>query len=124
MTAGSLILGPVTLQGISTSLRIVPTGAEISSLDASVLGGTVHLAGAVTKPATDRDKLAYLLCGRLQKLNAADMGRLLGLRWTGEGLSGNGNLELSGYTGADLSASAKGALHFEVPARDYAADWR
>lgn len=114
VTADSLILGPVTLQGISTSLRIVPTGAEISRLDASVLGGSLHLAGAVTKPATDRDKLAYSLSGDFQKLNAADVGRLLGLRWTGEALSGNGNLDLSGYTGEDLSASAKGTLHFQV----------
>ena len=114
VTADSLILGPVTLQGVSTSLRIVPTGAEISSLDASVLGGTVHLAGTLTKPATDRDKLAYSLSGDFQKLNAEDVGSLLGLRWTGESLSGTGNLDLSGYTGDDLAASAKGVLHFEV----------
>jgi AsmA family len=114
VTADTLILGPVTLQGVSTSLRIVPTGAEISNLNGSMLGGTVHLAGAITKPATDRDKLAYSLSGDFQKLNAADVGRLLGLRWTGEALSGNGNLDLSGYTGDDLSASAKGTLHFEV----------
>ncbi len=114
VTADSLILGPVTLQGVSTSLRIVPTGAEISSLDASVFGGTVHLTGAITKPATDRDKLAYSLDGDFQNLNATDVGRLLGLRWSGEALSGSGNLDLSGYTGDDLSASAKGTLHFEV----------
>jgi AsmA family len=114
VTADSLILGPVTLQGVSTSLRIVPTGAEISSLDASIFGGAVHLAGTVTKPATDRDKLAYSLSGDFEKLNAADVGRLLGLRWTGEALSGSGNLDLSGYTGDDLSSSAKGTLHFEV----------
>jgi hypothetical protein len=114
VTADSLILGPITLQEVSTSLRIVPTGAEISSLDASVFGGTVHLAGSLTKPATDRDKLAYSLGGDFQKLNATDVGRLLGLRWTGGTLSGNANLDLSGYTGDDLSASAKGTLHFEV----------
>jgi len=114
VTAGSLILGPVTLQGVSTSLRMAPAGAEISSLDASVFGGTVHLAGSLTKPTTDRDKLAYSLSGDFQKLNAADVGRLLGLRWTGEALNGSGNLDLSGYTGDDLAASAKGTLHFEV----------
>jgi len=114
VTADTLVLGPVTLQGVSTSLRIVPTGAEISSLDASVFGGTVHLAGSMTKPATDRDRLAYSLSGDFQKVNAEDVGRLLGLRWTGEALSGEGNLDLSGYTGDDLAASAKGTLHFEV----------
>jgi AsmA family/AsmA-like C-terminal region len=114
VTADSLILGPVTLQEVSTSLRIVPTGAEISSLDASIFGGTVHLEGSLTKPATDRDKLAYSLSGDFQKLNAEDVGRLLGLRWTGAALSGNGNLDLSGYTGDDLAASANGTLHFEA----------
>jgi len=114
VTADSLILGPVTLQGVSASLRMVPTGAEVSSVDANVLGGTVHLAGTVIKPATDRDKLTYSLSGDFQKLNAADVGGLLGLRWTGEALSGTGNLDLSGYTGDDLAASAKGTLHFEA----------
>jgi hypothetical protein len=114
VTADSLILGPVTLQAVSTSLRMVPTGAEISSFDASFFGGTVHLAGALTKPATDQDKLAYSLGGDFQKLDAADVGRLLGLRWTGGALSGNGNLDVSGYTRDDLAESAKGTLHFEV----------
>ncbi len=91
----------------------MPTSAKISSLNASIFDGTVHLTGALTKPATDRDKLAYSFNGDFQKLSATDVGRLLGLRWTGEALSGSGNLDLSGYTGDDLSASAKGKLHFE-----------
>jgi len=113
VTADSLVLGPVTLQNVAASLRIVPTGAEITSFDAAFMGGTVHLAGTLTKPASDRDKPDYVLEGDFQKLNAADVGRLLGLRWTGGALSGNGNLELSGYTDADLASSAKGDLHFE-----------
>ncbi len=113
ITADSLVLGPVTLEGVSVSLEIVPTGAEIRSLDAGLLGGTVHLGGTLTKPATDQDKPAYAIEGDFQKLNASDLGKLLGLRWTGGALSGNGNLELTGYTGSDLAASAKGTLHFE-----------
>jgi hypothetical protein len=38
---------------------------------------------------------------------------MLGLRWAGTPLNGNGKIELSGYTGKDLAASAHGALHFE-----------
>ena len=113
VTADSLVLGPVTLQGVSASLRILPTGAEITSLDAGLFGGSVHLGGTLLKPATDQDKPAYTLGGDFQKLNAADVGRLLGLRWSGGTLSGNGRLELSGYTDKDLAASAKGTLHFE-----------
>ena len=113
VTADSLVLGPVTLQNVAASLRIVPTGAEIVSFDAVLFGGTVHLAGTLTKPASDRDKPNYTLGGDFQKLNAADVGHFLGLRWTGAALSGTGNLELSGYTDADLASSAKGDLHFE-----------
>ncbi len=113
VTADSLVLGPVTLQNVAASLRIVPTGAEITSFDAALFDGTVHLTGTLTKPASDQDKPDYTLEGDFQKLNAADVGRFLGLRWTGGALSGNGNLELSGYTDADLASSAKGDLHFE-----------
>jgi hypothetical protein len=113
VTADSLVLGPVTLQSVAVSLRIVPTGAEITSLDASLFGGTVHLAGTLAKPASESDKPDYTLGGDFQKLNAADVGRLLGVRWTGGALSGTGNLDVSGYTDADLASSAKGSLHFE-----------
>jgi hypothetical protein len=113
VTADSLVLGPVTLQNVAASLRIVPTGAEITSFDAALFGGTVHLAGTLTKPASDPDNPEYTLGGDFQKLNVADVGRLLGLHWTGGSLQGNGNLELSGYTDADLASSAKGDLHFE-----------
>jgi len=113
VTADSLVLGPVTLRSVVASLRIVPTGAEITGLDASLFDGTVHLAGALTKPASDREKPDYSLSGDFQKLNAQEVGRLLGLRWTGGSLNGNGNLELSGYAANDFAASAKGDLHFE-----------
>ena len=114
VTADSLVLGPLRLEGVSVSLRILPTGAEITNLDAGLFGGSVHLGGTLSKPATDRDKPSYTLDGDFQKLNADDVGRLLGLRWMGGALSGSGNLELSGYTDKDLAASAKGALHFET----------
>jgi hypothetical protein len=38
---------------------------------------------------------------------------MLGENWRGGTFDANGALELSGYTGDDLAASAKGALHFE-----------
>ena len=113
VTADSFVLGPITLQNVAAALRIVPTGAEITSFDAVLFGGTVHLAGTLTKPASDRDKPDYSLAGDFQKLNPPDVGRFLGLRWTGGSMHGSGNLELSGYTNADLASSAKGDLHFE-----------
>jgi hypothetical protein len=111
--ADALILGPVTLHGVSAGVRLLPTGAEISTLDAGLFGGSVHLTGSLVKPASDKAKPAYTFEGDFQKLNAASLGGLLGLRWSGTPLHGNGKIELSGYTAEELAASAQGALHFE-----------
>jgi len=109
----SLTLGPVTLQGVSATLRVVPTGVEIVNVDASLFGGSVHFAGSLLKPASEQDKPAYSFEGDFQKLDGPSIGALLGLRWAGDPLNGNGKIELAGYTGKDLAASAHGALHFE-----------
>lgn len=114
VTADSLVLGAVTLQGFTVAVRVLPTGAQITSLDAGLLGGNLHATGSIDKPANDKDKPDYTFEGDFQNLNSADLGRLLGLRWTGDTLSGNGKVELSGYTAEDLGASAKGALQFEA----------
>ena len=111
--ADSLALGPVTLQDVSASLRVLPTGVEITNVDAGLLGGSVHLAGSIVKPATDEEKPDYTFEGDFQKLDGPSIGALLGLRWAGDPLNGNGKIELAGYTGEDIAASAHGALHFE-----------
>jgi hypothetical protein len=113
VTAGSLDLGPIKLQKISAAIKILPDGAEVSNLDAGLLGGQLHLSGTLHKPATDQDTPAYSFIGEFQNLDAKALGRLLGLRWTGSRVNGNGRVDLSGYTGADLAASAKGTLHIE-----------
>lgn len=111
--ADSLALGPVTLEDVSASVRVLPTGVEITSVDAGLFGGSVHLAGSLLKPASDQDKPAYTFEGDFQKLDGPSIGALLGLRWAGDPLDGNGKIELTGYTAKDLAASAHGALHFE-----------
>jgi uncharacterized protein involved in outer membrane biogenesis len=112
--ADSLVLGPVTLHGVSAALRVLPASVEISNLDAGLLGGSLHVAGSLLKPATDQDKPDYTFEGGFQKIDATSLGALLGLRWTGAPLNGNGKIELAGYTAKDLAASAHGALHFEA----------
>ena len=97
--ADSLALGPVTLQDVSAELHVLPTGVEIASLDAGLFDGSLHLAGSLAKPATDQDKPAYTFEGDFQKLDSASIGALLGLRWAGAPLDGNGKIELAGYTG-------------------------
>jgi len=107
--ADSLVLGPVTLKDAVAELNFKPTGAEITSLAANLLGGSIHASGTL---ATG-DKPAYTLQGDFDKLNPAAVGQLLGEDWRGGTFDANGKIELTGYTGADLAASANGALHFE-----------
>ena len=98
---------------MSAALRVLPTGVDVTRVDAGILGGSIHLGGSLVKPASDQGKPAYTFEGDFQKLDATAIGALLGLRWAGDPLSGNGKIELAGYTAEDLAASAHGALHFE-----------
>jgi len=111
--ADSLVLGPVTLRQPQATLRVLGTGAEISHLEAGILGGRLEGSGTFDRAENDEDKPAYTLDCRLKDLNAQAVGRLVGQSWSGGSLMAEGKLELSGYTDKDLAASAKGSLHFE-----------
>jgi hypothetical protein len=111
--AESLILGPVTLHEPVVAVSMLANGALITALDAGLLGGHIHATGAYHAAATAKDKPSYDFEGQLEKLSPPTVGKLLGLRSTGSAFNGNGKIELTGFTGSDLAASAKGALHFE-----------
>ncbi|MDR3727857.1 MAG: AsmA family protein [Terracidiphilus sp.] len=111
--ADSLILGPVTLHDATASLRMLPSGVEITGLDAALLGGRVHGTGSLRTPATDKDKPAYSLEGQFLNLSPQAVGQLVGQHWSGGTFEANGKADLVGYMEADLMASAKGAVHFE-----------
>jgi hypothetical protein len=110
--ADALALGPVTLTDASAGLRILSTGAEITDLDADLLGGHVH-GGGMLSTSADQAKAAYTLEGHFEKLSPTEVGQLLGLKWSGGVFQANGKIDLSGFTSTDLAASAKGTLHFE-----------
>jgi hypothetical protein len=107
--ADSLELGPVTLEDFVASLRVSTTSAEITSADAGILGGQIHLTGKIESGA----KPGYLLDGSVQKVNPADLCRVMELKCTGGSFDGDGKLEMAGYTGKDLANSAKGTVHFD-----------
>jgi hypothetical protein len=120
--ADSLTLGRVTLDRVSAMLHIVEHGAEISGLQADVLGGRVEGTGTIHTPGNDQDgqdpqkkqdKPSYALTGHFEKLSPQAVGQLLGLRWSGGTIDGDGTVALSGFTDKDLTASSKGNLHFE-----------
>jgi hypothetical protein len=107
--ADSLLLGPVTFQNADVELQVSATGAELSSIDAELLGGKLHATGKMI----NGDKPAYSFEGDFQKISPAAMCELVGLSCKGSALEGNGNVNLSGFTDKDLGGSAKGNLHFE-----------
>lgn len=107
--ADSLVLGPVTLTDADAALNIQGGGTDLRSLDAGLLGGRVHIEGNLVPG----DKPDYKLKGHFDQLHAADVGRLLGMTWSGNPLSGSGEIELAGFTDSDLAASARGSLHFD-----------
>jgi len=107
--ADSLVLGPVTMQNVTANLRTTAGGADFTSFDAGLLGGQLHAAGTLEIG----DKPAYAFTGKLENLKPAAVGDLLGLRSTGSTFAADGKIELSGFTSADLAASAKGTLHFD-----------
>jgi len=113
ITADSLRLGPVTLAKPTATLSILPNGAEITGLDAGLLGGTVHGGGTLHAAVTDGDKPSYTLTGKFEKLSPAAVGQLLGLRWSGGVFAADGSIDLAGFTDKDLAASVAGKLHFE-----------
>jgi hypothetical protein len=113
VSADSLVLGPATLRNLSATLRILPTGAEISSLEADSLGGNLQGSGTFERDPSDQDKPAYTLDCRFANLNAQAVGQLIGQLWSGGAIHADGKIQLSGYTDRDLAASAKGNLHFE-----------
>jgi hypothetical protein len=109
VSADSLVLGPVKLQNATAELHIRPKGIEITSLDAKLLDGSLHGTGTLVIG----DKPAYSLTADFTSLNPVAIGQLLGQNWRGGTIDANGKIDLAGYTGEDLAASAKGTLHFE-----------
>jgi hypothetical protein len=110
--ADSLVLGPVTLTDATAALRILATGAEITDLDADLLGGHVH-GGGTLSTASDETRPVYTLEGHFENLSPIEVGQMLGLKWSGGVFQADGKIELSGFSYTDLAASAKGSLHFD-----------
>jgi hypothetical protein len=114
--ADSLVLGPITLEGVSAMLHIVENGAEIRGLEAELLGGRVEGTGTIDAAGKSQEKQgkpSYALRGHFEKLSPQAVGQLLGLHWSGGTIDGDGIVTLSGFADKELAASAKGNLHFE-----------
>ena len=111
--ADSLLLGPLTLKDATASVRVLVDGVHVTALDATALGGRVHVAGSLYTSKSEKDKPSYMFEAQLEKLSPAQVGMLVSQHWTGESLDVKGKVELAGFTQKDLADSAKGTLHFD-----------
>jgi len=107
--ADILELGPFTFKNVAAEVRVQPTGAEVTSLDAETLGGTIYATASVV-PA---EKPTYKIDSSFEHLDPDLVFQLLGMKGSGGALGGEAQFELSGYAEKDLTTSAKGDLHFE-----------
>ncbi len=109
LKASTLTLGPIRLQDADAELHISPTGAELTRFDARLLGGKIQATGNLE----NGDKPAYSVEGNFAKLSAPAVCQLVGLRCVGGLFSGKAKVNLAGFSGSDLAASARGHLHFD-----------
>ena len=108
LKAEQFVLGPVTLRNATSDLKLSPTQAELTSIDAELFGGHIHAAGKVENGA----KPAYSLEGRAEGIDPVEFCRLLELKCTGKSIDLTGKVELAGFSDSELGSSAKGNLHF------------
>lgn len=111
--ATSLGMGQVKLVLPTAAVVIHSDRAEITALDAGVLGGRVHASGSLKWAGTAKAKPVYAFEGHFDQLSPAAVGKLVGESWTGGSFSADGKLDLTGFTGSELADTAKGTLHFE-----------
>ena len=106
--ADSLVAGPLTFTNVSAEVKLTAAEADIASFDAAVLGG--KLEGAGTLQAGGQPQ--YSLNGAFTGLKPALVGALFAMKWSGGQFSGDGKLQMSGYSDKDLASSAKGSVDF------------
>jgi hypothetical protein len=109
LKADSAAFGAVTLKQLAASVEIKPDQAKVTSLEATLLGGALHLSGTVD----NGQKPNYALEGALTKADPAALCKFLELRCTGGPVDVSGKFSLAGFTQKDLSASTTGTLHVE-----------
>ena len=109
VNADVFTVGSITMRNVVIGLKMQPTGADLTSIEADLLGGQIHGKGSLSNSS----KPAYSIEAQFEKLNPGAVCQLLDLQCKGKNIDGNGKVELSGFTGADLAASAKGQIHFD-----------
>jgi len=107
--ADSLSFGPFAATGVTANVKIAGSAVELTSINASMLGGNLNGTAALQAG----DKPQYTIAAVFTGLKPALVGALLDMKWSGANLAGSGKLSMSGFTDKDLAASANGTLDFD-----------
>ncbi len=108
----SLTLGPVKLEKASSMVEFAGDYANLTALKGRLLGGSVDGSGTVRWSQGDSRPPSYAIEARCERMSATLLGQLLGQKWSGGPIAVEGKLDATGFTEQDLSATAKGSLHF------------
>jgi hypothetical protein len=113
VSADALVLGPVKIERASATIGFAADSAELSGFKGRLLGGSLDAKGTLRWAQGDAQQPAYAIEARCERLSAALVGQLLGQKWSGGPITLAGKVEAAGFTEKDLSATAKGVLHFD-----------
>jgi len=105
--------GIFTFSAASADLHIESSTADITAFTAHIFGGQLHGTGSLTIPAKQDGKPAYTLDATFAGISPKELAPLIGEKWSGGPISGSGTLMLTGFTAAELTSTAKGALNFD-----------
>ena len=107
---GSFMLGTLVLADVRSSISVEDHRLQITSLDASALGGSMHASATVEASGS---KPRYSVEADWSGMNVTDIAELFKERWPATGVMDGGvHLVLQGYSLSDLADGAQGTFHW------------
>ncbi len=107
---GTLTLRNLTMHDARAVLHVKESRVEITSLDASTLGGSVNIAGSVD---TSGSRPLWSLNLNWSGVSVPQVAAIFHEKWGAGTANGAASLTLDGYSTTDLAASARGAFHWD-----------
>jgi AsmA family/AsmA-like C-terminal region len=107
---GTFTLGALALADVRSSISVEDHRLQITSLDASALGGSMHANATVEASGS---KPQYSVQADWSGIDVADIAELFKEKWPATGaMDGGVHLALQGYSLSDLADGAQGTFHW------------
>ena len=107
---GTLTLAGLTMHGAKGDVRIRGSRLNITSLEASTLGGSVDITGNMDAGASSP---AYSLNLNWTGIAVPQIAAIFHEKWGAGTMSGKASVTLAGYTASDLAGSARGTFKWD-----------